>query len=208
MSHSKSSRRWLKEHFSDKFVKQAKVEGYRGRAAYKLVAMQEKDRILRPGMVVVDLGAAPGAWSQVAVNCVGETGQVFALDILPMDGLVGVNIMQGDFTDEQVEQQLLAALKGLRVDVIMSDMAPNLSGSKTIDQPRVMLLIELALDFARKVLKPGGTFLVKAFHGSGFDDYLRILRGEFNKVLIRKPEASRSRSSEQYLLGLGFKNRK
>lgn len=205
MKKSKSSQRWLKEHFSDPYVKEAQKKGYRSRAVFKLLEIQERDRLLKPGMTILDLGAAPGGWSQIAREIIGAKGRIIALDILPMDPLPGVEFIQGDFTEQQVFEQLLAYLNNVPVDLVISDMAPNMSGMSVIDQPRVMYLGELALDLAKKVLKPGGSFLVKAFQGEGFDTYIKDLRYNFEKVLTRKPKASRSRSSEVYLLARGFK---
>jgi len=206
---SKSSRRWLEEHARDIYVKKAAKAGYLARAAYKLLEIQEKDRILTRGMSVVDLGAAPGSWSQVASECVAESGMVFALDILPMKELPGVYFLQGDFTEAEVIEAFLALLQETlsqdKVDVVLSDMAPNLSGIKTVDQLSMVYLLELALEMAITILKPGGTFLAKAFHGKGYDTYLSTLRPYFNKVLIRKPNASRARSREVYLLAKGVK---
>lgn len=204
MTRSKSSARWLKEHFSDTYVKRAQEEGYRGRAAYKLLALDEKHKLLKPKMTVVDLGAAPGSWSQVCVQRLKSTGKIFALDILAMDPIPEVSIYQGDFTDNAVFEALQTALAGESVDLVLSDMAPNLSGNPVIDQPRSMLLNEMALEFAGSVLKKDGTFLTKAFHGTGFDAFLKILRQQFKSVHICKPDASRTRSREQYLLGKGF----
>ena len=204
MSRTKSSQRWLKEHFSDPFVKRAQQEGYRSRAVYKLLALHERDKLFKPGMIVVDLGAAPGGWSQVATRLIGKTGKIFALDILPMEAIEGVEFMQGDF-GEVVVQAFLQSLAGQSVDLVMSDIAPNLSGTSAIDQPRIMYLAELSLDFAQQVLKAEGSFLIKLFQGSGFDAYLLNLRKHFKQVFIRKPEASRSRSAEVYLLAKGFK---
>ncbi len=205
MKRSKSSRRWLQEHANDPYVKQAQQLGYRSRAAFKLAEIQEKDKLIKPGMVVVDLGAAPGGWSQLAVDWVGEAGDVVALDRLAMDPLSGVSFIQGDFREAGVLLQLQDILTGRAVDVVISDMAPNMSGSKAVDIPRAMFLCELSLDFARQSLKPGGHFLVKTFQGEGFDAYLREVRGSFQKVSSRKPKASRPRSRELYLLGRGFK---
>jgi 23S rRNA (uridine2552-2'-O)-methyltransferase len=204
-SRSKSSRQWLKDHFDDVYVKQAQKAGYRSRAVYKLLEIQEKDHILKRGMTVVDLGAAPGGWSQVASHIVGASGKVVALDILPMDSLAHVEIIQGDFTEPSVFEQLLEVLEGQEVDLVMSDMAPNISGMKAVDQPRAMYLAELAMDFAQNVLKPGGDFLTKIFQGEGFDEYLTVLRASFDKVVIRKPKASRPKSREVYMLARGFK---
>jgi len=199
MSRSKSSQRWLKEHFSDPFVKKAQAEGMRSRAAYKLEELLERDRLLKPGMVVVDLGAAPGGWSQQ----VGDKGRVLALDILEMPPLAGVEFLHGDFRDEQVLATFEGMLDGQGVDLVLSDMAPNKSGVDAVDQPRMMYLAELALDFADNHLKPGGAFLIKLFHGAGFDDYVKQMRRRYDKVVIRKPEASRKRSPEVYALGQG-----
>lgn len=200
MGRTVSSQRWLHEHFTDPYVQRAKQEGWRSRAVYKLMEMQEKDRILRPGQVVVDLGAAPGGWSQYAAGVIGDKGRLFALDILPMDSFAGVDFIQGDFTEQAVFEQLLARLDGRTVDVVLSDMAPNMSGQGSVDQPRAMYLAELALDFAQRVLGPQGVYLVKLFQGAGFDAYLRDLRAQFASVTMRKPDASRSRSREVYAL--------
>lgn len=205
MAKTKSSRRWLKEHFQDPFVKQAQQEGYRSRAVYKLLAIQEKDKIFKPGMVVVDLGAAPGGWSQLAVKLVGGKGRVIALDILPMADIPGVEFIQGDFREAEVLEKLLLSLKEAPIDWIISDMAPNLSGMGAVDQPRSMYLADLALELVQKTLKPGGGFLIKMFHGSGFDAYLANLRRLFARVAVRKPEASRSRSAEVYLLARDYR---
>lgn len=200
MARSKSSGRWLREHFDDVYVKQAQDAGYRSRAVFKLKELQERDRLIRPGMNIVDLGAAPGGWSQLARQLLGSNGQVVALDILPMEPLPGVVSLQADFTEEAALQLLEQALGGQAVDLVMSDMAPNISGQAAIDQPRAMYLAELALEFACQVLRPGGDFLVKVFQGEGFDQYLRTLRREFAQVQSRKPKASRARSREVYLL--------
>jgi 23S rRNA (uridine2552-2'-O)-methyltransferase len=202
---SKSSQNWLKRHFDDPYVKEAQKAGYRSRAVFKLLEIQEKDKILSPGQVVVDLGAAPGGWSQIAVPLVGNSGAVIALDILPMEPMDGVTIIQGDFTEQDVHEQLLATINGRGVDLVISDMAPNISGLKAVDQPRAMYLAELALDLARDVLKTGGDFLCKVFQGEGFDAYLRDTRESFDKVLIRKPKSSRSKSREVYILARGFR---
>ncbi len=201
---SKSSGRWLQEHFDDEYVKQAQKDGYRSRAVYKLLEIDAKDHLLKPGMTVVDLGAAPGGWAEVAVQRVGATGRVIALDILPMDSLPGVTFIQGDFREEAPYQALLEVLGDTPVDLVMSDMAPNISGMKAVDQPRAMYLAELALDLARKVLKPGGDLLVKAFNGEGIDAYKKELRQDFDKLIVRKPRASRPRSAEIYLLARGY----
>lgn len=205
MARSKSSGRWLKEHFDDEYVKRAQQEGYRSRAVYKLLEIQKRDRILKPGMTVIDLGAAPGGWSQAAADIVGDKGRVIALDILPMSSLGGVEIIEGDFHQDEVLQLLLASLNGQAVDLVMSDMAPNMSGITGVDQPRGMYLAELTVDLAHKVLRRGGDMVVKVFQGEGFDDYLRSLRAVFGKVQARKPKASRPRSREVYLLARGYK---
>ncbi len=204
MAKSKQSKAWLKEHFDDPFVKLAQQEGYRSRAVYKLMEIQKKDQILKSGMWVVDLGAAPGGWSQVAASFIGEKGHVIAQDILPMDSLANVTFIPGDFTDESTEIAVQQALNNHPVDLVLSDMAPNISGVKAIDSPKAMYLCELALFTAEKVLKKNGDFLVKVFHGEGFDDYMRNLRTKFATVLVRKPEASRARSSEVYLLARSY----
>jgi len=204
MAKSKQSKAWLKEHFDDPFVKKAQEEGYRSRAVYKLLEIQKKDKIIKPSMWVVDLGAAPGGWSQITANIVGDNGHVIAQDILPMDGLAGVTYVSGDFTDEATEIAVQKALNNHPVDLVLSDMAPNITGVKTIDSPKAMYLCELALYTAEKVLKKKGDFLIKVFHGEGFDDYVRDLRTKFAKVVIRKPEASRARSSEVYLLARNY----
>ncbi|MFN7096351.1 MAG: 23S rRNA (uridine(2552)-2'-O)-methyltransferase RlmE [Gammaproteobacteria bacterium] len=206
MARSKSSKQWLKEHFDDVFVKKAQAAGYRSRAVYKLLELQQKDRVIKPGMTVVDLGAAPGGWSQIAAEWVKPRGQIIALDILPMEPLPGVEIITGDFTSDEVLQQLLTQLHGLQVDVVLSDMAPNMSGMAAVDQPRAMYLVELALDFASQQLKPGGSFVVKMFHGQGSEAFIKQLRQVFNKVVIRKPEASRNRSAEVYIVAMGKRN--
>lgn len=205
MARSKSSGRWLKEHFDDPYVKMAQRDGYRSRASYKLLEIQEKDRIMRPGMTVVDLGSAPGGWSQVASRVVGHTGRVIASDILPMDGMADVTFIQGDFTEQEVFDRIMQAIDAKPVDLVISDMAPNMSGVRAADQASAMLLCELALDLACKVLSPGGDFLIKVFQGEGFDEYLRQTRQQFERVLMRKPASSRDRSREQYLLARGFR---
>lgn len=200
MSRSKSSSRWLQEHFNDPFVKKAQAEGYRSRAVFKLLEIQQKDRILRPGMTVLDLGAAPGGWTQAAVDLVGDKGLVIASDILPMDPVAGATFIQGDFREQEVFDAILAALDGREVDLVISDMAPNMSGERSVDQPRAMYLAELALDMASRVLRPGGDFLTKVFQGEGIDAYRTEIRKHFRQLQVRKPEASRSRSAELYLL--------
>jgi 23S rRNA (uridine2552-2'-O)-methyltransferase len=205
VSRSKSSHRWLREHFDDPFVKRAQQEGYRSRAAYKLLEIQAKDRLLRPGMIVLDLGAAPGGWSQVAASCVGAGGRVIASDILPMDVIGGVQFVQGDFREEAVFSEILSLLDGMSADLVISDMAPNMSGNRAVDQPRAMYLVELALDMAVRTLRPGGDLLVKVFQGEGFDQLRRQMQSAFEILLTRKPEASRSRSQETYLLARRFR---
>jgi len=205
MARSKSSKRWLQEHFNDEYVQKAQREGYRSRASYKLIELQEKDKLVRPGMTVLDLGAAPGGWSQLVAKWVGDKGQVIASDILPMDFLPGVEFIQGDFTEETVYQQILDTLGGQKADLVISDMAPNMSGISVADQASSMYLVELAIDLAQRVLIPGGSFLCKVFQGTGFDDILAIARSNFGKVQMRKPDASRARSREQYLLAREFK---
>ncbi|WP_373188356.1 23S rRNA (uridine(2552)-2'-O)-methyltransferase RlmE [Halopseudomonas sp.] len=207
MAQSKTSKGWLKEHFDDPFVKQAQKEGYRSRASFKLLEVQEKDRLFRPGMTVVDLGSAPGGWSQVASRLIGEKGRIIASDILPMDSIADVTFIEGDFTEDSVFEEILAAIGDQPVDLVISDMAPNMSGTPEVDQPAAIYLCELALDMAEKVLKPGGDFLIKVFHGEGFDEYFKFMRSRFDKVVTRKPDASRGRSRETYLLGKGFKGR-
>ncbi|MDQ1118667.1 23S rRNA (uridine2552-2'-O)-methyltransferase [Pseudoxanthomonas sp. SORGH_AS 997] len=200
---SQSSQRWLKEHFSDPYVKKAQAEGLRSRAAYKLEELIERDRLLKPGMTVVDLGAAPGGWSQYVRQAMGDNGRVVAMDILDMPSLAGVEFLHGDFREQAVLSQLEAMLGGAQVDLVLSDMAPNKSGVDAVDQPRAMHLAELAMDFADHHLRTGGAFLIKLFQGVGFDDYIRDLRKRYDKVVIRKPDASRKRSPEVYALGQG-----
>jgi 23S rRNA (uridine2552-2'-O)-methyltransferase len=197
---SGSSKRWLQEHFADTYVKQAQQAGYRSRSVYKLQELQERDKLFLPGMTIVDLGAAPGGWSQLVTKLVGKKGRVIALDLLEFEPLPGVEFIQGDFSDDAVLEQLLALLNEKKVDWILSDMAPNMSGIDSVDQPRSMELAELALDFALRVLSPTGGFLVKVFQGEGFDPFLVALRQNFKKVIIRKPKASRGRSREVYIL--------
>lgn len=205
MARSKSSKGWLREHVTDPYVRRARTEGFRSRAAFKLQQITNRDRLFAPGMTVVDLGAAPGGWSQIAASAVGPRGRVVAVDLLEMAALPGVLRLQGDFGDEAVLASLERELHGELVDVVLSDMAPNISGVASADQARAVALAELALEFALKHLKPQGKFLVKAFHGAGFEELLRTMRQRFVKVTIRKPEASRSRSSEVYLLGTGVR---
>ncbi|HJX18811.1 MAG TPA: 23S rRNA (uridine(2552)-2'-O)-methyltransferase RlmE [Acidiferrobacterales bacterium] len=206
MARSKTSNAWLAEHFNDEFVKRARKEGYRSRAVYKLQEIDTRDRLLKPGMTVVDLGAAPGAWSQYLVERVGRSGRVIALDILPMEVLPGVEVLQGDFTEEATLKALLDALGGRPVDLVISDMSPNISGVDSADKARAMYLSELALDFATSVLKPGGAFLMKVFQGSGFSELYKEIQGKFTRVVSRKPKASRARSAEIYVLATGFRD--
>ena len=205
MAKTTSSKRWLKRHFNDPYVQKAQREGFRSRAAYKLLEIQDKDRIFRPGQMVVDLGAAPGGWTQVAARLIGDKGHVFAMDILPMDSMAGVDIIEGDFREDETLNRLMDLLAGREVDLVISDMAPNVTGVAAVDQPRSIYLCELALEFARESLKPGGDFLVKVFQGEGFEPFLKEMRASFNKVVTRKPEASRSNSREVYLLARGKK---
>ncbi len=205
MARTKSSQSWLKEHFSDPFWLLAQKEGYRSRATYKLKELDEKDKLLRSGMVVADLGAAPGGWSQWAIERVGETGIVIGLDLLPIVPLDGATFLQGDFREDEVLEQLLAALDGRPVDIVLSDMAPNTSGIKGVDIPRSIYLSELALAFSHLVLKPGGDLLIKVFQGEGFDAFLKDVRRVFTKVQLKKPKASRGRSVEVYVLARGYR---
>lgn len=199
-----SSQRWLDEHFTDPWVKQARREGWRGRAVYKLAAIDERDQLLQPGMRVIDLGAAPGGWSQYAAGKVAPGGHVIALDVLDMAPLEGVTFIQGDFTEDAVLEQLRGELQARSVDLVMSDMAPNMSGVRSVDQPRAMYLAELAQALAAEALAPGGDLLVKVFQGEGFDAFLKTLKADFSRVLTRKPEASRDRSREVYLLARNY----
>ncbi len=200
MARSKSSSRWLQEHFSDPYVKRAQAEGWRSRAVFKLDELIEREKLLKPGMCVVDLGAAPGGWSQMVRERLGDSGRIVALDILPMQGIGGVYFILGDFREASVLQQLEDVLGGMRVDLVLSDMAPNMSGVGAVDQDRSMVLAELAADFAGNHLKAGGSFLTKLFQGQGFDEYIRRLRSQYAQVSIRKPKASRSRSNEVYAM--------
>ena len=200
MARSKSSHRWLRSHFDDEFVKRAQREGFRSRAVYKLDEIQHKDRILKPGMTIVDLGAAPGGWSQYAARVLRGQGCIIAMDILPMEPLDGVEFLQGDFREDEVLEALMEKIDDRAIDLVMSDMAPNISGMEAVDQPRSMYLAELAVDFAAQVLREGGDLLFKAFQGEGFDDLVRLLRGQYRQVRIRKPKASRPRSREVYVL--------
>lgn len=204
MTRSKSSKRWLQEHFDDVYVKKAQAEGYRSRAIYKLKEVDEKEHLLKPGITVVDLGAAPGGWTQYVSEKMNSQGTIIALDILPMDALPGVNFILGDFREDNVLQELMNLIPERGVDLLLSDMAPNMSGTSAVDIPRAMYLAELAFDFGDKMLKPGGALLMKIFHGTGFDDLIKMARLKFEKVVIRKPTASRSRSRETYLLAKGY----
>jgi 23S rRNA (uridine2552-2'-O)-methyltransferase len=205
MPRSKSSSNWLRRHINDPFVKQAQRDGYRSRSAYKLTELNQKDRLIRPAMRVLDLGSAPGGWSQVLGKLVGAKGRVLATDILKMDSIANVDFIQGDFTDEAVVAQLLAWLEGGKFDLIVSDIAPNITGIDSADQASSMYFLELALDTVRQTLKPGATFVAKMFQGAGSDQYVKELRTSFAKVLIRKPAASRAESREVYIVAKGFK---
>ena len=204
MARSKSSRRWLQAHFSDPYVKKAQAEGYRSRAVYKLQEIDNKEHLLKPGIVVVDLGAAPGGWAQYVGQKLHGKGRIIALDILPMDALPGDEFIQGDFREDSVLEALCAQVPHEGIDLLLSDMAPNMSGAITVDIPRAMVLAELAFDVADKLLKPGGTMVVKVFQGAGFEELVKTARGMFEKVTIRKPMASRPQSREMYLLAKGF----
>ena len=205
MARSKTSAGWLKEHVDDIWVQKAQQDGYRTRASYKLIELDDKDQLIKAGMTVVDLGAAPGGWSQVVTRTLKGNGTIIASDILPMDPIEDVNFIQGDFTEESVFDELMSVIDGRPVDLVISDMAPNMSGVASIDQPGAMYLVELALDMARQVLRPNGHFVAKVFQGEGFDQYLNDVRSSFSKVMIRKPKASRARSREVYVVGKGFR---
>lgn len=200
-----SSKAWMHEHVNDEFVKRAQKEGYRARAAYKLIEIDDKDKLIKPGMTIVDLGATPGSWSQVAIQRLKGQGRIIALDLLEMEPIKGVEFIQGDFREEAILRQLENSLQGKQVDLVIADMAPNMSGITIVDQAGAAYLTELALEFSRDWLKPSGNFLVKVFIGAGFDEILSSMRGLFDKVVTRKPKASRGRSNEVYLLGLGKK---
>jgi 23S rRNA (uridine2552-2'-O)-methyltransferase len=202
---TKSSARWLAEHASDEFVKRARTEGWRSRAVFKLAEIQASERLLRPGIRCVDLGAAPGGWSQYAARIVGGASRIVATDLLPMDAIAGVDFVQGDFREESVLEQVQGCLGGAKVDLVLSDMAPNLAGIDAVDQPRAMYLAELALDFADRVLAPGGDALIKLFQGAGFEEVIREARRRYGRVVTKKPRASRSRSPEIYLLARQFR---
>ena len=205
MSKRSSSKRWLRRQDTDEFVKRAKAEGWRSRAVFKLQEIQERQRLLRPGHRVLDLGAAPGAWSQFAAGIVGPSGRIIAVDILSMDAISGVDIIQGDFRDEEVYESVMQTTGERALDLVMSDLAPNISGNRSVDQPRAMYLAELAADIAGRSLKPGGAFVTKLFHGEGFDDFVRAARQSFGTVKVRKPKASRPQSRETYLVATGFR---
>ena len=205
MTKKSSSRRWMNEHLNDEYVKKAQREGYRCRAVYKLIEIIDKNQIITKGDRVLDLGAAPGGWSQVVKKIVGQTGQVIASDILPIEEIPGVDFLQGDFTESSVYEKLLSMTKGQKMNTVLSDMAPNMSGQLSVDQPKSMYLAELALDMAIKILMPNGYFVVKVFQGDGFDAYVQIARQTFKKVAIKKPKASRPRSKEVYLLASQLK---
>ena len=200
-----SSRAWLKEHHDDIYVQQAQKEGYRSRAVYKLMEINQRDQVIRPGMFVLDLGSAPGGWSQVAGQLVGARGRVIASDILLMDQLADVTFIQGDFTEEETYEQIVTALAGNRLDVVLSDLAPNMSGLPEVDQPRAMYLVELATELAVGALASGGSFVTKVFQGEGFESWHREIRSHFKRVVTRKPNASRPRSREVYIVATGFK---
>ncbi len=205
MARSKSSQHWLDEHHQDEFVLKARREGYRSRAVYKLIEIDNKDHLFRPDQLVVDLGAAPGGWSEYAVKAVGESGRVIGLDLLPVEPVAGMQFIQGDFTEQEVLDELISLVEGHKAGVVLSDMAPNLSGMESVDQPRAMYLAELALDFAVEFLAKDGKFVVKLFQGSGFEAYVATLRQHFVSVRFRKPQASRDRSSETYAVCVGLK---
>ncbi|HIB28745.1 23S rRNA (uridine(2552)-2'-O)-methyltransferase RlmE [Candidatus Thioglobus sp.] len=205
MGKNSSSGRWMSEHLSDEYVKKAQKEGYRSRAVYKLTEIIEKDKFIKSGDRVLDLGAAPGGWSQVAIKLVGKKGQVIASDILDIEPIDNVDFLCGDFTQDSVYEKLLELTAGDKIDVVLSDMAPNMSGQLSVDIPKSMYLCELALDMAIKTLSANGTFFIKVFQGVGFDEYVKTCRAAFKKVIIRKPKASRARSKEVYLLAIGLK---
>ncbi|CAN7697477.1 MULTISPECIES: 23S rRNA (uridine(2552)-2'-O)-methyltransferase RlmE [Pseudomonas] len=207
MARSKTSLGWLKRHVNDPYVKQAQKDGYRSRASYKLLEVQEKYKLIRPGMTVVDLGAAPGGWSQVTSRLIGGQGRLIASDILEMDSIPDVTFIQGDFTQDEVLAQILDAVGNSPVDLVISDMAPNMSGTPAVDMPKAMFLCELALDLAARILKPGGNFVIKVFQGEGFDAYVKDARQKFDKVQMIKPDSSRGSSREQYMLAWGYRGR-
>ena len=204
MARTRGGRHWMQEHLSDEYVKRAQKEGHRARAIYKLMEIDERDRLIKPNHYIVDLGAAPGSWSEYAASKIGKNGKVFALDLLEMDPIEGVEFIQGDFRSDEVLEKLLKLIENHPVDLVMSDMAPNISGMKAVDQPRAMYLAELCLDLAKKVLKPDGDLLIKVFNGEGLDEFKKLLRNDFSKIIVRKPKASRARSRENYLLARGY----
>ena len=204
MAQTKGGRQWMQEHLNDEYVLRAQKEGHRARAIYKLMEIDERDRLIKPGHYVVDLGAAPGSWSEYAVTKIGKKGRVFALDLLEIEPIKGVDFIQGDFRSDEVLDQLMKLVENHPVDLVMSDMAPNISGMRAVDQPRAMYLAELSLELARNVLKPGGDLLIKIFNGEGLDEFKKVLRADFDKLIIRKPKASRARSRENYLLARGY----
>lgn len=206
MARSKTSAAWLKEHVDDIWVKKAQQDGYRTRASYKLIELDEKDQLFKSGMSVLDLGSAPGGWSQVVAERLKGNGVIIASDILPMDPIAGVNFVQGDFTEQSVFDEIMTLVDSRPIDLVISDMAPNISGMSSIDQPRSIYLVELALDMAQQVLKPNGQFVAKVFQGEGFDEYVQQVKESFSKVLIRKPKASRARSREVYVVAKSFRN--
>lgn len=205
MKPTRTSKAWMQEHLNDEFVKRAQKEGYRARAAYKLIEIDDKDKLIKPGMTIVDLGSTPGSWSQVALQRLKGKGRIIALDILDMQPIAGVEFIQGDFREETTLKVLEEKLGNQPVDLVIADMAPNISGVKDVDQASAAYLTELALEFSEQWLKPQGNFLVKVFVGSGFDEIVKVMRGRFEKVVTRKPKASRDRSNEVYLLGLSRK---
>ena len=217
MAKSKSSKGWLKEHFDDEYVRRSQQDGYRSRAIYKLIEIDKKDRLVKPGMTIIDLGAAPGGWSEYCVKKLGKKGTMVALDILPMEPIDGVTIIEGDFREDAIFEELMAVMAAVerdgaidnsdsKADLVISDMAPNISGMESVDMPRAYYLCDLALDLARQVLKPGGGLLVKLFQGEGFEEYSKELKSSFTRVVMRKPKASRARSREIYALATGFKD--
>ena len=206
MARSKTSAAWLKEHVDDIWVKKAQQDGYRTRASYKLIELDEKDQLFKSGISVLDLGSAPGGWSQVVAERLQGDGVIIASDILPMDPIAGVNFVQGDFTEQNVFDEIMTLVDSRPIDLVISDMAPNISGVSSIDQPRSIYLVELALDMAQQVLKPNGQFVAKVFQGEDFDEYVQQVKELFSKVLIRKPKASRARSREVYVVAKGFRN--
>jgi 23S rRNA (uridine2552-2'-O)-methyltransferase len=207
VARSKTSLKWLQRHVNDPYVKQAQKDGYRSRASYKLLEVQEKYKLIRPGMSVVDLGAAPGGWSQVTSRLIGGQGRLIASDILEMDSIPDVTFIQGDFTRDDVLAQILEAVGNSQVDLVISDMAPNMSGTPEVDMPKAMFLCELALDLAARILKQGGNFVIKVFQGEGFDAYVKDARQKFDKVQMIKPDSSRGSSREQYMLAWGYRGR-